>query len=191
MVYRGYWGNVCFIIVWDWVIITQISNAFMMPCYLFSHSYYVGIAYIWNWQIISCLLLIYRLINIKNSLGVIWLPFIVITLYGVVRVQLAHFSLGDRKDISIAHVIIIAKSEVSILPIVCIFSVVVCLRCLLHHLLSLISYTFRKIGIFGFIIIVQFMKRANYRICFGLKSYSFFCTLHNFIIIIVQTYLKA
>ena len=67
------------------------------------------------------------------------LPFVVITIYGVVCVQLAHFSLGDWKDISIAHVIIIIKSEVSILPIVIIFSVVVCLRCLLHHILSLIN----------------------------------------------------
>ena len=49
------------------------------------------------------------------------LPFIVIIIYGVVCVQLAHFSLGDWKDMSIAHVIIIIKSEVSILPIVIIF----------------------------------------------------------------------
>ena len=42
-------------------------------------------------------------------------------IYGVVCVQLAHSSLGDWKDISIAHVIIIIKSEVSTLPIVIIF----------------------------------------------------------------------
>ena len=42
-------------------------------------------------------------------------------LYGVVCVQLAHFSLGNWKDIYIAHVIIIIKSDVSILPIVVIF----------------------------------------------------------------------
>ena len=35
--------------------------------------------------------------------------------------QPAHFSLGDWKDISKAHVIIIIKSEVSTLPIVIIF----------------------------------------------------------------------
>ena len=50
------------------------------------------------------------------------LPFIFITIYGVVCVQLAHFSIGDWKDISIAHVIIIIKSEVSTFPIVIIFS---------------------------------------------------------------------
>ena len=56
-----------------------------------------------------------------NMLLVLSLPFIFITIYGVVCVQLAHFSLGDWKDIFIAHVIIIIKSEVSTLPIVIIF----------------------------------------------------------------------
>ena len=46
------------------------------------------------------------------------LPFIFIAIYGVVCVQLAHFSIGDWKDISTAHVIIIIKSEVSTFPIV-------------------------------------------------------------------------
>ena len=36
-------------------------------------------------------------------------------------VQLAHFSSGDWEDISIAHVIIIIKSEVSTLPIIIFF----------------------------------------------------------------------
>ena len=40
------------------------------------------------------------------------LPFIFICIYGVVCVQLDHVSLGDWEDISIAHVIIIIKSEV-------------------------------------------------------------------------------
>ena len=49
--------------------------------------------------------------------------------------------LGDWNDVFIAHVIIIIKSEVSTFPIVIIF-----FRgpwCLLHHILSLIAYTFR------------------------------------------------
>ena len=75
--------------------------------------------------------------------------------------------LGDWKDISIAHVIIFIKSEVSAFPIVIIFSVVVCLRCLLHHILSLITYTFRENRKFVFIIIVQFMMSANIRIRFA------------------------
>ena len=45
---------------------------------------------------------------------------------------------------------------------------VVCLRCLLHHILSLIAYTFRENGEFVFIIIVQFMMSANSRIRFAL-----------------------
>ena len=49
------------------------------------------------------------------------------------------------------------------------FSVVVCLRCLLHHILSLIAYSFRENRDFVFIIIVQFMMSANIRIRFGLQ----------------------
>ena len=44
-----------------------------------------------------------------------------------------------------------------------------CLRCLLHHILSLIAYTFRENREFVFIIIVQFMMSANSRTCFGLQ----------------------
>ena len=46
---------------------------------------------------------------------------------------------------------------------------VVCLRCLLPHNLSLIAYTFRENRDFDFIIIVQFMMSANSRIRFGLQ----------------------
>ena len=66
--------------------------------------------------------------------------------------------------ISIAHVIIIIKSEVSTFPIVIVFSAVVCLRCLLYHILSLVAYPE-----FVFIIIVQFMMSAHIRIRFGLQ----------------------
>ena len=47
--------------------------------------------------------------------------------------------------------------------------VVVCLRCLLHHILSLIAYTFRENWNFVFIIIVQFMMSSNRRMRFGLQ----------------------
>ena len=50
-----------------------------------------------------------------------------------------------------------------------IFSVVVCLGCLLHHILLLIAYTFRENREFVFFIIVQCMMSANGRIRFGLK----------------------
>ena len=49
------------------------------------------------------------------------------------------------------------------------FSVAVCLRCLLHHILSHIVYTFRENREFVFISIVQFMMSANSRIRFGLQ----------------------
>ena len=54
-------------------------------------------------------------------------------------------------------------------PLLSYFSVVVCLRCLLHHILSPIAYTFRENREFVFIIIVQFMMSANIRIRFGLQ----------------------
>ena len=44
-----------------------------------------------------------------------------------------------------------------------------CLRCFLHHILSLIAYTFRENRDYVFIIIVQFMMNANSRIRFGLQ----------------------
>ena len=46
---------------------------------------------------------------------------------------------------------------------------VVCLRCLLHHILSLIACTYRENREFVFIVIVQFMMSAHIRTCFGLK----------------------
>ena len=55
-------------------------------------------------------------------------------------------------------------------PLFSYFSVVVCLRCLLHHILSLIAYMFQENREFVFIIIVQFMMSANIRIRFGLQN---------------------
>ena len=54
-------------------------------------------------------------------------------------------------------------------PLFSYFSVVVCLRCLLHHILSLIVYTFWENREFVFISIVQFMMSANSQIRFGLQ----------------------
>ena len=61
-------------------------------------------------------------------------------------------------------------------PLLSYFSVVVCLRCLLHHILLLIAYTFRENREFVFIIIVQFMMSADSRMHFGLKiSFVYLC----------------
>ena len=119
------------------------------------------------------------------------LPFIAVTIYGVVCVERAHFRLGDCKDISIAHVFIIIKSEVSTLPIVIIFSVVVCLRCSLHPILSLIPCTFWENRDFVFVIIAQFMMTAIVGYVLARRSYYFVCTLHHLSIINVKTYLKT
>ena len=119
---------------------------------------YMLVEYLVDVYLISCLS--YRL------------PFIVITIYGVLCIQLAHLSIGDWKDISIAHVIIIIKSEVSTFPIVIIF-ILGCVRCLVHHILSLIACTFHENQNFVYMITVQFMMSANNRIRFS-RSYSFF-----------------
>ena len=92
---------------------------------------------------------------------------------------------------SIAHVIIIIKSEVSTFPIVIIFFRGCVPEMFLHNSLSIIAYTFRENREFVFIIIVQFMMSADIRKRFGLHIFLFFCTVHHLIIIIVQTYLKA
>ena len=76
-------------------------------------------------------------------------------------------------------------------PMLSYFSMVVCLRCLLHHILSLIAYTFRENQDFVFIIIVQFMMSAVVRYVLACRSCSFVCTLHHLLIVIVQTYLKT
>ena len=116
-----------------------------------------------------------------------------ITIYGVVCVQLAHFSIGDRKDISIAHVIIIIKSKVSTFPIVIIFFC----GCVPQMFATSYSVTYYiyipgKLGIcFHYhCIIVQFMMSAKVRYVLAFRSHSYVCTLHHLIIIIVQTYLK-
>ena len=52
-------------------------------------------------------------------------------------------------------------------PLLSYFSVAMCLRCLLHHILSFIAYTFRENQEFVFIIIVQFIMSANIQTRFG------------------------
>ena len=55
---------------------------------------------------------------------------------------------------------------------------------------AFIIYTFRENREYAFIIIVQFMMSAN-RYVLSCRSYSFVCTLHHLIIIIVQNCLKT
>ena len=91
-----------------------------------------------------------------------------ITVYGVICVQLAHFSIVNWEDISIAHVIIIIKSEVSTFPIVIIY-----FRGRMPEMFVTsysVTYCIYVPGNqeFVFIIIVQFMS-ANSQIRFGLQ----------------------
>ena len=62
----------CFVIVWYWIIMTQIFHALMMACCLVGHSYGVCIAYICYWLTIPCLLVICGLRITNSSLGMIW-----------------------------------------------------------------------------------------------------------------------
>ena len=81
---------------------------------------------------------------------------------GVVCVKLAHASLGDREDIFITLLIII----MSLSHCGHIFSMVVYLRWLYHHML-LVSYILGKLG-FVYFVTVQFTMYANNQVPYGL-----------------------
>ena len=59
--------------------------------------------------------------------------------------------------------------SIHLFPLLSYCSLAVWLRCLLHHILSLIAYTFRETRECVFIIIVQFMMSAYSRIRFALQ----------------------
>ena len=79
-----------------------------------------------------------------------------------------HFRIGDWKDISTVHVIIIINSEVSTFPM---------RYGKTGNLFSLLLCSLWWVQIFGYVL--------------ACRSYSFVCTVHHLSIIIVQTYLKA
>ena len=68
---------------------------------------------------------------------------------------------------------------------------VVCLKCLLHHILLLIAYTFQENQEFDSISLCSLWWVQMVGYVFPWRSYSFIFTLHHLIIIIVQTYLKT
>ena len=114
-----------------------------------------------------------------------------IEIYGVVCVQLTHFSSGDWKDIFIAHVIIIIKSEVTAFPIVIIFfrgrvsDVCYIIFCHVLHIHS------GKTGILFSSLLCSLWCVQIVGYVMACRSYSFVSTLHHLIIIIVQTYLQT
>ena len=76
------------------------------------------------------------------------------------------FNLGGRGDIFITHLIILIKSGVSTFLIVVIISVVVCLRWLYHHTLS-VSYISGEIWVSLLVLVCSLMMYANNRIRYG------------------------
>ena len=74
-------------------------------------------------------------------------------------------------------------------PLLTCLSVVVCLWCLLHHILSLIAYTFTETGNLFSLLLCSLW----WVLIFGyiLACRPFVCTVHHLNIIIVQIYLKA
>ena len=81
-------------------------------------------------------------------------------------VNLAHLRTGDREDIFVTHRITIIKSEVSIFPIVFIFSVVVCPRWLYHQMLS-VPYISRESWVLFSLILCILMMCANDGVHYG------------------------
>ena len=73
------------------------------------------------------------------------------------------------------------------------FSVVVCLRCVLHHILSphLLHIHSGKTGILSSLLLCSLWWVQIVGYVLACRSCSFVCTLHHLIIIIVQTYLKT
>ena len=69
------------------------------------------------------------------------------------------------------------------------FSVVVCLRCLLHHILWLIAYIPGKPGFLFSLLLCSLWWVQIFRYVLACRSCSFVCTLHH-LIIIMQTYLR-
>ena len=77
-------------------------------------------------------------------------------------------------------------------PLLSYFPVGVCLRCLVHHILLLIAYVYpgKTRNLFSLLLgSLWWLQIVEYALAW--RSYSFICTLHHLIIIIVQTYLKT
>ena len=130
--------------------------------------------------------------GVVNMLLVLPITSFFITIYGVVCVQLVHFSIGDWNDLYTAHVIIIIKSEVStfshcyhIFPWLCVWDVCYIIFCYLLHIHSGKTANLFKLLLCS----LWWLQIIGYILSW--RSYSFVCTLHHLIIIIVQTYLKT
>ena len=101
------------------------------------------------------------------------------------------FNINDWKDISIAHVIIIIKSEVSTFTIVIIFfRGCVCDVCCIRFCYLLNIHSGKTGNLFSLLLCnLWWMRMVGYVLAW--RSYSLICTSHHLIIIIVQTYLNT
>ena len=123
--------------------------------------------------------------NILLVLSITFYFYYNICVVWVVCVQLAHLSIGGWEDISIAHVIIIGSIHLShcfrIFPWLCAWDVCCIIFC---HLL----YTHSgKTGNLFSLLLCSIWWLQIFIYVLACRSYSFVCTLHHLIIIIVQT----
>ena len=81
----------------------------------------------------------------------------------IVCAKLAHSSLVGGEDILTTHFIIITKSDVFTFPLLSYFFVVVCLKWLCHHILT-VSYISRESWILCLLLLCSLMMCANKRI---------------------------
>ena len=91
-----------------------------------------------------------------ESVSTMYLVIPYFAICGVVCVKQAHSSSGGREDIFVTHFVTIIKSGVSTFPIVDIFSVVVCLRWLYHHMLS-VSYIYLESWVLSLLLLCTIM----------------------------------
>ena len=111
---------------------------------------------------------------------------------GVVCVEQAHSSSGSWEDIFITHLIIIIRLEVSIFPIVVMFFHGWCVPEVIVPSYAVGSDIYP--GMAGFILFYScavLLCAQIIEFIVSRWSYSFVCTLHCLIIIIMQTYLKV
>ena len=109
----------------------------------------------------------------------------------VACIKLTHSSSVDREDIVITHLIIIIKWTVSIFPIVVIFSRVCVHQMFVTSYAVVFIYTPEKEAFLIIITVQSYDIRKWLKHIMARWSYSFVCTLHYIIIIIMQTYLKV
>ena len=121
-----------------------------------------------------------------------WWPFIFVIIYGVVCVQLAHFRSRWLKGYIYSSCYYhhqIGSIQLShcypIFPWSCAWDVCYIIFCHLLHIRS------GKTGNLFSLLLCSLWWVQIFRYVLACRSYSFVCTVHHLIIIIVQSYLKA